>query len=223
MTVKEIFEQAENGTLTWEQFQAAMGTAKFVDLSEGNYVSKRKYDDDIEAKNTQIATLDGTLKERNKDLAGLKSQLEEAGTDAEKLTQLTGEFDTLKNKYDNDTKAFRAQLKKQAYEFAVKEYAGTLKFTSEAAKRDFTRAMIEKDLKMENDMILGKDDFTTAYSANNADAFIVEEPQQQEPQQQQNNKPQFVNQTQGNEPPQADQNAFLNAFNFTGVRPMQQK
>lgn len=220
MTVKEIFEQAENGTLTWEQFQEAMGTAKFVDLSEGNYVSKRKYDDDIASKDTQIDQLNSTIKERNKDLAGLKTQLEEAGTDAEKLTQLTGEFDTLKTKYDDDTKAFKAQLKKQAYEFAVKEFAGTKEFTSNAAKRDFIQSMIAKDLKMENDMILGAEDFVTAYSADNADAFVVEEPAPAESQQQAN-KPQFVNTTQGSEPPQSEQNGFVNAFNFTGVRPQQ--
>ncbi len=223
MTVKEIFEQSENGTLTWEQFQEAMGTAKFVDLSEGNYVSKRKYEDDIAAKDTQIEQLNGTIKERNNDLAGLKTQLEDAGTDAEKLTQLTGEFDTLKNKYDNDTKAFKAQLKKQAYEFAVKEFASTKEFTSNAAKRDFIQSMIAKDLKMENDMILGAEDFVTAYSADNADAFVVKDTTPPEPQQQVNNKPQFVNTTQGGEPAQQDQNAFLNAFNFTGVRAMPQQ
>lgn len=223
MTVQEIFEKAENGTLTWEQFQTAMGTAKFVDLSEGNYVSKRKYDDDMASKDTQIEQLNGTIKQRNTDLAGLKTQLEEAGTDAEKLTQLTGEFDTLKTKYEDDTKAFKAQLKKQAYEFAVKDFANSKKFTSNAAKRDFIQSMIAKDLKMDKDTILGAEDFVTSYSADNADAFVVETPPAQEPKQPQANKPQFVNSTQGGEPPQQDQNAFLNAFNFTGVRPMQQK
>ena len=46
MTIQEVFAKAENGTLTWEQFQTAMGGAKFVDLTEGNYVSKQKYDDE---------------------------------------------------------------------------------------------------------------------------------------------------------------------------------
>ena len=43
MTVKELFDKAEGGTLTWEQFQTAMGASKFVDLTEGHYVSKQKY------------------------------------------------------------------------------------------------------------------------------------------------------------------------------------
>jgi hypothetical protein len=42
--IKTIFEKAENGTLTLEQFLAAAkeAKAKFVDLSEGEYVSKQK-------------------------------------------------------------------------------------------------------------------------------------------------------------------------------------
>lgn len=222
MTVKELFDKAENGTLTWEQFQTAMGTAKFVDLSEGNYVSKRKYDDDIASKDTQIAKLNDTISTRDKDLAGLKEQLTNAGTDAEKLTQLTGEFDTLKNKYDADTKSFKAQLKKQAYEFAVKDFASGKKFTSNAAKRDFIQSMIAKDLKFEDNKIIGADDFVSMYSAENADAFVVEQnPNNQPPQEQP--KPQFVNPTQGGEPPQGEQNAFMNAFHFMGVRPMNQQ
>ena len=221
MTVKELFDNAENGTLTWEQFQAAMGNAKFVDLSEGNYVSKRKYDDDITSRDTQISTLNDTISTRDKDLAGLKEQLKNAGTDADKLTQLTGEFDTLKTKYDADTKAFKAQLKKQAYEFAVKDFASGKKFTSNAAKRDFIQSMIAKDLKFEDNKIIGADDFVSIYSKENADAFVVESeptPAPQEPQ-----RPQFVSPTQGSEPTPQDQNAFVNAFHFMGVRPVDNK
>ena len=220
MTVKELFDNAENGTLTWEQFQAAMGTAKFVDLSEGNYVSKRKYEDDLASKDTQINKLNDTLSTRDKDLAGLKEQLTNAGTDAQKLTQLTGEFDTLKNKYDADTKSFKAQLKKQAYEFAVKDFASGKRFTSNAAKRDFIQSMIAKDLKFEDNKIIGADDFVEMYSAENADAFVVESNPNPQPQEQQP-KPQFVSPTPGSEPSQAEQNGFLNAFHFMGVRPME--
>lgn len=215
MTVKELFDNAENGTLTWEQFQAAMGTAKFVDLSEGNYVSKKKYEDDISSRDTQISTLNDTISTRDKDLTGLKSQLEAAGTDVEKLSQLTGEFDSLKTKYDADTKAYKAQLKKQAYEFAVKEFANSKKFSSNAAKRDFIQSMIAKELKMEDDKILGADDFVTAYTTNNADAFVAETPKEPE-----SPKPHFVSPTQGSEPSPVDQNAFSSAFHFTGVRPI---
>ena len=221
MTVKELFDNAEGGTLTWEQFQSAMGTAKFVDLSDGGYVSRNKYDSDLASKDTQITRLNDTISARDKDLAGLKEQLTNAGTDAEKLTQLTGEFDSLKSKYDADTKSFKAQLKKQAYEFAVRDFASGKKFTSNAAKRDFIQSMIAKDLKFEDNKIIGADDFVQMYSAENEDAFAVETSQTTPPQESQ--KPQFVSSTQGSEVASSEQNGFLNAFHFMGVRPMEQK
>lgn len=178
MKIKEVFEKAEDGTLTYEQFQKIVkeANAKFADLSEGEYVSKGKYDDELASLNAQIETLNGTIGTRDTDLETLKKQLEEAGTDAEKLSALSNDFATLQGKYDADIKSYKEQLKKQAYEFAVKDFANKQKFTSNAAKRDFIQSMLAKGLKMEGDSILGAEDFKTAYSTDNADAFVVEAP-----------------------------------------------
>lgn len=213
MQIKEIFDKAEEGTLTFEQFQkiANDNNVKFADLSEGNYVSKQKYEDELSSKTKEIETLNGTISTRDTDLAELQKKLTEAGTDAEKLSTLTSDFDNLKSKYDNEVKTYKAQLKKQAYEFAVKEFANGQKFTSNAAKRDFISTMIGKDLKMENDTILGADDFVKVYSENNADAFVVETNQEPE------HKPRITDSTQGGEVPKG--NDFSSIFNFTGVRP----
>jgi vacuolar-type H+-ATPase subunit I/STV1 len=223
MNIKEVFDKAENGTLTYEQFQAAAeaNKAKFVDLSEGKYVSTGKYNDDLAAKAKEIETLNGTIATRDTDLEGLKKQLEEAGVDATKLQETTTKLAELQSKYDGDTKAYKEQLKKQAYEFAVKEYTATQKFTSSAAKRDFERALLSKDLKMENDKILGASDFVEAYKAENADAFLVEDPNPNpNPNGGQDNSgtaPHFVQPTQG-EQGGVDPTGGFN-FNFTGVRP----
>lgn len=212
MTVKELFDKAENGTLTWEQFQAAMGESKFVDLSEGNYVSRQKYTDELAQRDTRISTLTDTISARDTDLANLQQTLQDAG-DLEALKNASKDLTDLQKKYDKETKAYQAQLSKQAYEFAVKEFANSKKFTSNAAKRDFVQSMIAKNLTLENGKIIGADDFTQSYSSENADAFIVEKQNDPEPP-----KPQFVNPTQGNDPtPQ--QNAFASAFHFSGVRP----
>lgn len=217
MKLKDLFDNAENGTLTYEQFKTAMETAKanFVDVTEGGYVSKHKYDDDLKARDTQISTLNETITKRDSDLNDLKGKLKEAGTDATKLAELSTNFDSLQTKYDTDIKEYQTRLAKQAYEFAVKEYAGTKKFTSNAAKRDFVQAMIAKDLKLENNTIIGADDFVKIYSNDNADAFVVDNPTP-------DNKPKFTNPTPGtNETPK--ENEFIKAFNFSGVRPMEQK
>ena len=176
MKIKEVFEQAENGTLTYEQFQAIVkeANAKFADLSEGEYVSKGKYENELASLNEQIQTLNSTIGTRDTDLETLKKQLEEAGTDMEKLTALSNDFTALQGKYDADVKSYKEQLKRQAYEFAVKDFANKQNFTSNAAKRDFISSMLAKGLKMDGDNILGAEDFKTAYSTDNADAFVVD-------------------------------------------------
>lgn len=222
MNVKELFEQAENGTLTYDQFMelAKNGNAKFVDLSEGAYVSKNKFDAELEAKAKEIETLSGTISTRDTDLETLKKQLEAAGADTTKLNDLTSQLQALQSKYDADSKAYKKQLQEQAYEFAVKEFAGTKSFSSQAAKRDFIQSMIAKQLKMENNSILGADDFVNAYTENNKDAFIEEiDLNEYAPD---DNTPQFVGSTPGAEDVHSvDPTAgFLNAMHFTPLRPM---
>lgn len=223
MNIKELFEKAENGTFTYDEFIAAAkeNKAKFEDINEGKYISKFKYEEEVKAKDNEIATLNDTISNRDTDLADLKSKLEEAGTDADKLATLQTDFSTLQGKYDNDIKEYKNQLKKQAYEFAVKEFAGSKKFTSNAAKRDFIQTMIAKDLKMEQDKILGAEDFVTAYSNENADAFMVEDPEPV-PQPTGEPKPTFVAPTQGGGQPPADPTGgFSSAFHFTEIHPRQ--
>ena len=183
MNIKEMFDKAENGILTWEQFEALAkeGGAKFADLSDGKYVSKSKYEADlkavnqqVESLNEQVTNLNETITTRDGDLADLQKKLELAGEDATKLAELNNSMTALQEKYDNDTKSYQDKLRQQSYEFAVKEYANGQKFTSKAAKRDFIKAMIDKGLQMEGDKLIGGDDFKTAYATDNEDAFYVE-------------------------------------------------
>lgn len=204
MNIKEIFEKAENGTLTYENFENAIkeSGAKFTDLSEGKYVSKAKYDDDLKAKDSSIEQLNATISQRDTDLAELQTKLNDAGTDATKLAELQASFDSLQTKYAEDTKAYQQQLADQKYEFAVKEFANGKEFTSQAAKRDFIRSLMNEKLKMKNDLIIGADDFATAYANDNADAFVVKsEPEAPAPTQGNSaNKPQFIGTTPGAAP-----------------------
>ena len=220
MNLKDLFDKAEGGVLTYDQLMAAAqeSKAKFVDLSEGQYVAKQKYDDDLSARDTRITTLGDTIKTRDTDLANLRQQLEAAGTDATKLATLTADFSNLQSKYDKDTKAYEKQLKDQAYKFAVRDFANQHKFTSAAAKRDFVNTLLAKNLAMENDVIVGANDFVTAYTKDNADAFVVEQPQVPPPVV---DKPHFVDPTSPQGNPAGKANPFN--FNFTGVRPHETK
>lgn len=200
-----------NDALTYDEFKTALeaNNIKLADLSKGDYVSKRKYDDDLNAKVNEITTLNEALSRRDTDLEGLRVKLTEAGNDTDKLTQLTNDFTQLQGKYDTDVKNYKAMLKKQAYEFAVKEFAAGQKFTSNAAKRDFINSMISADLKMGDAGILGGDDFVKQYTANNEDAFVRESVEREEP------KPMFITPSV----PEQDQSNEFFTFNFTGVRP----
>lgn len=194
----------ENGAVTWEQFLKGVEDKglKIADLSEGNYVSKLKYDNDVQAKEGQIEALNKNIKTRDTDLAELKNQLENAGNDKTKLKELTSKFDTLQTDYNNAKTEYEGKLQKQKYEFAVKEFAHTQTFTSAAAKREFIRSMTENNLKMDNETILGADDFLETYKKENADSFAIEDTEK---------KPKFTDKSGG-----GDQNnsndPFLSGF-----------
>lgn len=194
MTVKELFDKAENNTLTWEQFQQVMGEAKFVDLSEGKYVSKQKYDDELSQKDTRITELTNTIGQRDTDLATLQQTLKDAG-DLDALKQASKDLSDLQKKYDKETKDYQAQLSRQAYEFAVKDFANSKNFTSNAAKRDFIQSMLAKNLSLEDGRIIGAEDFVQIYSKDNEDAFVKQNDPNPTP------KPQFAQGT-GNKKPQ---------------------
>ena len=202
MKVKELFEKAENGTLTYEQFEALMkeGKANFADLSEGGYVSKHKYEDELAAKAKEIETLSATIGSRDTDLTELRKQLEDAEDGYIKIQELNSAIKDLQGKYDEDTKAYKEQLSKQAYEFAVKDFANDLEFSSQAAKRDFIQSMINAELKMGKDgKILGMSDFKKDYEKENKDAFVVKEaaPANPTPDASTKTQPQFVSSTPG--------------------------
>ena len=211
MNIKDIFAKAENGTLTWEQFEqiAKESDAKFTDLSEGKYVSKSKYEDDIKIKDTSIEELNKTITQRDADLKGLYEQLVNAGTDATRLSELQGNFSSLQKKYEEDIKTYQTKLKDQQYEFAVREYAGSKRFTSNAAKRDFINSMLSAKLTLDDKQrIVGADDFVKNYGEDNADAFVVEQPEEPKPAEP---KPQFAQATT----PQTTTNANKSLFNFS--------
>lgn len=201
MTFKEIFDKAttENKALTLEQFEAIVkeSKAKFTDLTEGKYVDKQKYEDDLAKKDTEIQTLNDTISSRTNDMTALQEQLKNAGTDTAKLEELTNSLATLQSQYDADTKKLQEQLLAKTYEFAVRDFANNQKFSSSAAKREFERAMIQKNLPMENGKIMGANDWLKEYTKENKDSFVVDNPTPPAPTTPEPPKPQFAGPTQG--------------------------
>lgn len=197
--------------LTYEQFAKAVSEKgyKVADLSSGDYVSKKKYDDESGAKAKTIEELTAQLTARDTDLKALKKQLEDGTKDSDsKVADLTEQLSKLQTEYKDTKHAYEEKLSKQSYEFAVREYAGTQKFSSKAAQKQFISEMLGADLKMQDNNILGADDFTKAYKEANADSFVVETPTEPQP------KPMFSTTPTSTATPEA--NPF--DFNFNGVR-----
>ena len=209
--LKELFGEE---ALTWEQFSEAVTSKGFkvADLSKGNYVSKKKFDDEIKTRDTTISELNSTISVRDNDIEDLKQKLETGGQDNEtKVKELLTQISTLQSQYESDKSELETKLSKQAYEFAVRDFANSQKFTSTAAKRDFEREMISAELKMKDNSIIGANDFVTSYKEKNADAFVTAEPEPTpEP------KPTFIQPTPPT--PTPSDNPFDAVFNFNGVR-----
>lgn len=149
---------------------------RFADLSEGGYISRSKYEDKVNGLTQQVTDLQGQITQRDADLAGLNEQLTAAQADAGQLAEAQKQLSTLQSKYDKDSKAWEAKNAQQAYEYAVRNKANELKFTSAAAKKDFIREAIAQGFKQDGDTLMGYTDFVTKYQENDPGAFVKEVP-----------------------------------------------
>ncbi|MBR4672087.1 MAG: phage scaffolding protein [Bacilli bacterium] len=128
-----------------------------------------------------------------KSINGLKQELEKVKTEKEGLeTQLTeanqkiesfkeidvdkikAQADEWKKKYETDTKALKDSLSQKDYDYKISELTNGLKFSSNGAKKSFINDLKEKGLKLENDTLLGFDDFVKSYQETDPSAFIKE-------------------------------------------------
>lgn len=160
----------------------------------------------------QVTDLQAQMAQRDTDMQSLQEQLTAAQTDAGKLSEAQEALTQLQGKYAADQKKWDEKIAKQAYEFAIREATGKLKFTSAAAQRDFVREATAKKLAMENGALMGFDDFAAAYRAANPGAMVEEQPAESEP----DTKPQLVLPTTP-QTPAASGEGFH--FGFLGVRP----
>ena len=164
--------------LTYDQLAAkvAEGKLNVVNIADGSYVSRNKFDDTVNGLKSQVTDLQGQIAQRDTDLAGLNEQLTAAQADAGQLAEAQKQLSALQSKYDKDSKAWEAENAQQAYEYAVRSKAGELKFTSAAAKKDFIREAIAQGFKMDGDTLMGYTDFVAKYQENDPGAFVKETP-----------------------------------------------
>ena len=169
----------------------------------------------ITALQAQVTDLQSQIGQRDTDMATLQEQLNAAQTDAGKLAEAQTQLQSLQSKYAADQKKWDEKIAKQAYDFAIREAAAKLEFTSAAAQRDFVREASGKKLAFEGGKLMGFDDFTAAYRAENPGALV----EKKEPEAPAEPKPEIVapKTPQGAAAAAAATDAFN--FGFLGVRP----
>lgn len=164
------------GSLTYAEFEAAVREQKMnvVNLADGGYISRSKYDDTVNGLKGQITDLQGQITSRDTDLTSLREQLTAAQADAGKLGAVQQSLTDLQTKYDTDKTNYEQKLTRQTYEYMVRERANGLHFSSTAAKKAFVQEAIGKDFKVDGDNLLGYEDFVTKYKADDPGAFAAE-------------------------------------------------
>ena len=188
---------------------------RFADLSEGGYVSRNKYDDKVGSLTQQVADLQGQITQRDADLAGLNQQLTAVQADAGQLAEAQKQLTALQAKYDKDSKAWETKNAQQAYEYAVRAKASELKFSSEAARKEFLREAIAQGFKQDGETLMGYTDFVDKYRQNDPGAFAKEEPPKADEGKGREPAPTIV--LPSGTKPEPNKSVFN--FGFNGVRP----
>lgn len=152
------------------------------DIENAKATAAKKFDTERETLQGRITELQGQVTQRDTDLSDIQKQLSAAKENADKLTEAQESLKGLQSKYDTERQAWEAKNAQQAYEFAVRERANTLEFSSTAAKREFIREAIGKGFKMEKDTILGFDDYVKVYKESDPGAFVTKQEPAPDPQ-----------------------------------------
>lgn len=160
---------------------------KLGNLGTGAYVSRSKYDSDLAARDSTIATLQGQIGTKDTDLENLRGQLSSRDTDLENL---------------------QGQMSAQQYNYAVKDAISGLRFSSHAAQKAFTDSLTQKGLKLEDDKLVGFEDYVAEYKNDDPGAFLQDESASKDP------PPRFMGSSGGTQP----EAGHTFGFNFTGVR-----
>lgn len=184
-------------------------------------LTEEQIDKVMKIKSNSITERDNKIEELSKDLDtvtternDLKTQLKNANTeiqsykdmDIDGIKQKINDWET---KYNEDTKALQEKLDKKDYDYKVKEKVSGLKFTSESAKKAFISDLTNKGLKVENDNLLGFDDFVKEYKQSDPGAFVPDEDPNQKP------KPQFGSSTTGEPSSTSELDDFMDVMGIT--------
>ena len=208
--LKKLFKDTKDGeeptAMTYQQLEEAIDAdkeLKLVNLGDGDYVAKNKFD----AKVTELEGLRDQLNDANEQIQSFED------LDIDAIKQKAADWET---KYNTDTQALNDKLEAQERSHQIDNYFSKYKFTSIPAMRGIRNEFESKNFSMEDGKFLGADDFMKGLMENDdyKSAFVIDEPAAPGPAQEPP-KPMFASSTAntGKEPQQS-----MFGFNFAGVR-----
>ena len=213
--LKALFGEGE--ALTYDQLaeKIRIGKLNVVNIADGSYISRDKYNTKVNDLTQQVTDLQGQITQRDTDMTDLQGKLTAAQADATKLTEVQNALSNLQTKYSADQQEWERKTQQQAYEFMVRERATGLNFSSAAARRDFIREANAKQFKVDGETLLGYEDFLTKYKADNPGALVEDNP---DPKPAPGPKPAPTIVLPNNQPQPAPEKSVF-GFHFNGVRP----
>jgi len=135
---------------------------KLANLGGGEYVSKAKYDT-VEQDRTSYKNLLETAQTTLKKFDGV--DVDTLKGEIIKLTDDLGKKDT----------EYKEKLTQMEYDGTLSKYFETFKFTSELAKKAAIEEFKKKELKLENGLFLGGEDYMKQLKEANPTAFEADE------------------------------------------------
>jgi hypothetical protein len=170
-------------------------------------------------KTQEIENLKSQLSEKDKLIEEANSQIENfKGMDVEGIKKAADDYKTKYEQSAADLKAkdeeYKKQLETQQYDFKVKEFVNSQKFTSDFAKKAFENEFKAQGFKIgEDGNFMGANDYIKSFSEKNTGVFAVEETKPTEP----TPRVDFSAPTGG----QPKESNLSSLFNFTTLRPKQ--
>lgn len=135
---------------------------KIVNLSEGNYVGKDKFD----TKETEIINLKQQLDNANKQIDDFKEM------DIDSIKKTAADY---KEKFEQVQKEADIKIKEMQYDSDLTEYMKTLKINDDVHAENLRKMIKEKNLPFENGKLIGGDDVVNMYKEKYPSVFKVEE------------------------------------------------
>lgn len=193
---EELFAQVDakiqehNSTITDKTKQV-----RYADLSEGNYVSREKYDSRV----TELTGVRQQLTDANAAIQSYKDM------DIDGIKKSASDWET---KYTTDTAALNARIENLQKESAAKEFLSGKGFRSQLARKAALSGMM--GLEFKDGKFSGADDYLKKLKEEDPDSFLPED----DPEARKKNNPaNWVRGTSSGKHPGAnsDQEAYLKA------------